>query len=443
MAANVATILEDARAQEMNPKVALLYHLSSEQAINAAYVLSVSIALTPDQLREIVTDVWPASSEQSPASPHQDFITELGRWPVIHKARDGWQITESVANQLAGDFLSKDPDRYVKVHELLVALEESREAFDGDDEWFIQGRIAFYLAGFDSETAVEKFGWAFADPPIMDRVTCRLWLSGLALRQESLLEAHEREIAFFKGFRLYMSSPSRTDALPHFRLVYQGEMNDVYGAIALHLAGVIEKRRDVDQAIDLFETSVAISQKLGLWENEVMARHSLIWALIQRGRKNLDDVVKAHELAEDNLKLATSYKDPVTELWCERTAAITRWLSRESLNPKDRASVEGDASSLAETLMKLETSAIGLGDFETSLLAANDAAGILRDMGDFEGALRYMEKTLGDTASIVGNLAGLRKFGQTAVSIKKLTKDPDYLRRIDRILQRMRERSGW
>lgn len=416
-----------ATAEELGEdwELPLFYAAAGQDVVRAGRALSITIGLPREDLAMLLAELWP--SMEDPAA----VVEELMRWPIAREGPNTVEVVEVLASSLAQDFADESPEEFSRAHELLVALEERNEiADDPDENWFVRGRIAYYLAGLRPVDSVEEFGQLFANAPSSDRVACRVWVTSLVLRQEYLLEDEGRVLAFYRAFRAYVLG-DRQAAREGFEFVLRAAGEDVYTAISLHLLGVVLRRRDPERASRLLQQSIQLSEQLGLLDNELMARNSVIWgnydAACASGavETELQDLLV---LARTNAQRMRAAEAEVGEnlaagVW--RTALVMQWLTdTRNRTQVGRVSRERVAA-LAKQLRRIRNHALTSGDLESAILTTNDAAGILRDFGDYDAALK-------EVAVIIRRLEHWRwlpirvgKLSQTVGSVLARSSDPE------------------
>jgi hypothetical protein len=363
--------------------------VAEPMVIQAAWLLSTVLAINRRDFVDLFVELWPEGAG------HEEAVEEILSWPFAELTGDGYRMSGSAANAFRLDFLNSDELRFRRAHELLATLEASREVVEDPDEtWFIRGRYAYYLAGYDQSRSIQVFGDGFAEPPMLDRTDARMWLSWLAIQQEDLLDEVPRAIAFFRGFRAYVSG-ARKQAREAFDTVLEGDEVDIYQALAAHFAGLLRRRSESETGIRLLRESISLSSGLNLPENEIMARNSLVIALIA---SRDDDVLgEASALGSLNLSRALATQDPHLISWCRTTYVTSVW----SNLTKRHSTVGAQALEIAPSLVaELEAviAEVAHSDPETRLQAANEAASILRDVGAYEQALELLDRTISDAA---------------------------------------------
>ena len=423
MTTQLTELVLDAREEGRDPSLEVFLRIAPEATRRGIWALSIAVALTPPDLAALLRDIW-ADLADADAT-----VERLRTHPFVVVAGQELRVIEPMVGPIAADFAEADAPAFARAHRLLVALEERREnAADPLESWFTRGRIAFYLAGLDPERSVRAFGQVFASPPAFDRVSCRIWVTSLVLRQQPLLTSQARELAFYRGFRLHVTG-HRSEAREAFEAVIQDPQEDEYRAIALHLLGVILRRRDPEKGVALLEESIALSEELGLLDNELLARTSLVWALLSRsgagGEAAKADLGRAHEQGEANLaRLPTDFVDLGLIAGVRFAAVVAHWeWLRRVTNDQARLSAVG--AQLLGVLRHNVEIAHETGDFHELVLAGNFAAQINNDLGNFEAAIEEVEDVVTTVRTLRSPPANVRRLAQTTGTIITRAKDPD------------------
>lgn len=374
-----------------------------------AMLLSVCLSTSKHELQELAVTLW----DDDP-SDLADAVGQVLEAPYVEETASGWRVIESLAPYLARRFLSEDEESFRRAHEVLVEREtrvihelEELESLRTDNEfddltriesWFSQSRLAFYLAGMHSDRSAVKFGEAFESAPSRDVGAARMWLSTLVFRQEPLLGDQARVIAFFRGFRAYVSG-QRTEAKSHFAEIIQGEVGDLYEAIALHLHATSV---DPVNRIDELQKSIELSEQLGLCENEIMARNSLVSAHFTIANKLMalkdernrsaarKDLERALELADLNRRRASRMRESSYHVYTLTQHATAAWLVLQN-RFGNLGAAQQDVQAVLDELSQALAIAESAGLVESSLNALNQRAGVLRDVGRASEALDELE----------------------------------------------------
>ena len=165
------TTVADQANHSLDPVVETF--LSQPPAIvRGGLVLSLSVAVSPTQLRSLVHTIWPDTTLTDAE------VGELLDWPFVLAGELGWSILPAIAKLLSSYFHETDQGHFTTAHELLASMESNRTPVDQLDEWFIRGRTAYYLAGVDPALSSIQFGEVFERAPVVDRTSCRVWLAG-------------------------------------------------------------------------------------------------------------------------------------------------------------------------------------------------------------------------------------------------------------------------
>lgn len=321
---------------------ALFDAIADGPARAAGWTLSLSLGLRPKEIVHVANKVF---GDHDAAGG----LDSLASWSFVERRFEGdglWVIAAPFAPWVRRQFEKADEGRFRLAHTVLLELERGRRDVDLEDPaWMSEVRSAYYEAGIDQESSVHRFIDVFEGAPWGRRHPYRWWVSELALRQAPLLTDHQRELRFFRGFQEYARKdygPART----LFVDVVRGETADPYQAVSLHLLGVIGRRRrqprweaevvtaegeELRAPRQLFEEAIELSQELDLWENEVMARNSLVWELVSQAKATDADRQGLHTLAASLAELneERTRGNPLSQLHlrCLRTTAITTWMA--------------------------------------------------------------------------------------------------------------------
>src|SRR5205823_5471365 len=157
-----------------------------------------------------------------------------------------------------------------------------------------------------------------------------------------------------------------------------------------HLLGAM--LRGTEGAMALLRESVELSARLGIKENEVMARHTLTWALTVQGQSSPKEIrprllEEGFALSRVNRDEADRSGDDYLVAWCARTAAAIEWLRLTDYRTDVSEEARLMAGRLVDALRMARKTALSLGDLETATLAANDAVAIWRDVDAIDFAI--------------------------------------------------------
>lgn len=395
----------------------------------AAMALSVCLASHRDGLHDLVAQLWPGDRETVAAAVDRVLVA-----PFVEETSAGWRINSDFAVPFVQHFIEEDQGAFQQAHEILANRE--REAMSELDtvapdvlemeRWFVQSRLAFYLAGVHADESVEQFGLAFESAPQREQTPARLWLSTLVFRQRPLIGAHTRVIAFFEGFRAYVTG-QRSEALSHLNDVIAGDHEDLYQAIGLHLYAICLYRPS-DRIHDLTK-SVELSERLSLSENAIMARNSLVvahFAMANELRRSGQGYLSqrhlrlAERLSELNLQqaLETSVRGyqayALTEHATVQWAAVAGFDGRSGMTPRAQTLLPTIIGELSEAISVADSQ--GMSD--TALYAINKRASTLRDGGRLAEALSELENAAQRITPFT-SLAVARRLAQTAGSLQR------------------------
>ncbi|MGP3952727.1 hypothetical protein [Streptomyces sp. 7N604] len=414
-----------------------------------AMVLGICLSADREDLLELAGELWSGENSE-PEEPEEleAAVDSLLKAPFVEETASGWRINESLAPRLAARFMRDDEDVFRRAHRILAEREtraiSELELLDQQDDdtfaqmerWFVQSRLAFYLAGVHAGESAQKFGEAFESAPYRDLSAARMWLSTLALRQAPLLEEHARVIEFFQGFRAYVAG-RRDEAALHFSTVIQDDITDLYQAIALHLHAMCAG--DAASRIEKLNKSIQVSEQLGLRENEIMARNSLVSAHFSQANKMngggkltaaRNHLRRAQELADVNRAQARLMRDEAYRIYTLTQYARAAWLLAAGVDGKaaDSASARAVLPDVLDELAEAITISDRVGLSESALRSINQRASVLRDVGRTEEAVDELESSLHRIGPLTSSLP-LRGLAKTAGSMKR-NASPDVKRRI-------------
>jgi tetratricopeptide (TPR) repeat protein len=427
MIAELLRVEERARAAGDDPDVALFEGTVPAEVARLASIVAIAPILPVPALRSISARLWPELEHV------EDDIARLRTLPFVRESPAGLRVVDGFARPLANSFWRRDPHGFREVHKALADREREHEPdSDPDGGWFIRGRIAYYLAGYDSRASVQSFGEMFKWPPVLSRTECRMWLCSLVDRQGYLLSHHEREVTFYRGFAHYVVG-EWSEAWSAFEAVLGRGPSDMYRAIALHLAGRIDRAERPSQGMERLRESVDLSSTLMLTENEIMSRNTLVWSLIAAASGSPARDTKLREadmLARSNARRSRAVGDRGLSMWCARTAVMANWLQLTSLHTTLSPVPSGQVEASMAELLAVRDAATELGDWETVVVAHNDALTIYRDAGRIEEAVELVEDAARRLEWIRIESRQLTRLCQTARSLLHLTKDPPLRTRI-------------
>jgi hypothetical protein len=433
MTATLLEMISGAEDRGENPEIALFSAIADTATVRAARVLSVAIAVPEHVLRNLIVRLWSSENDAD------NGLVGLRLWPMLQEGPNGWwRMAASFRKQVAEEFLASEPGIFRDLHTALIEAELDNNA--EEESWFVKTRIAYYLCGIDSSQAVSEFAASFSTPPVFERTSCRLWLAGLALQQDYLLKGHERELRFLSGFTAYTQG-DRRQARRDFQFVIAGRGQDYFRAVSLHLLGSMERRDHPETALQFIDESIALSHELGVTENEIMARNTSVWTLCDavkdQGQGLEESLRQAQDRARLNLKQADALGDPSLTLWTRRSDAVVEWLLLSGGRRSVQSVSLGRAGEIARTLLDVSLEGLELGELETAVYAANDAACILRDVGQMSEALSVVEHTIDAISWIRGTFPPLDNLGKTTGAIIQRARDSSVRNRAVGILERL------
>jgi len=368
----------------------------------AAMALSVCLASHREGLHDLVAQLWPDDRETVSAAVDKVLLA-----PFVEETSAGWRINSDFAVPFVQHFMEEDQGAFQQAHEILASREREAMSELGSaapdvlemERWFVQSRLAFYLAGVHADESVEQFGLAFESAPQREQTPARLWLSTLVFRQRPLIGTHIRVIAFFEGFRAYVAG-QRSEALSHLNDVIAGDHEDLYQAIGLHLYAICLYKPS-DRIHDLTK-SVELSERLGLSENSIMARNSLVVAhfamaneLRRSGQGSLSQrhLRLAERLSKLNLQQALGTSVRGYQAYALTEHAAVQWALVAGTD--GRGGMTPGAQKLLPVVIGELSDAISVADSQgmsdTALYIINQRASKLRDGGRVTEALSELE----------------------------------------------------
>lgn len=395
----------------------------------ATMALAVCLAARPEDLRDLVTQLWP-DDEASVAAAVDRVLAA----PFVEETAAGWRINGDFVASFVDRFMDEDRNAFQRAHEILASRE--REATRGlsnidpnlleMESWFVQARLAFYLAGVHADESAEQFGLAFQSAPQRELTPARLWLSTLVFRQKPLLGEHARVIAFFEGFRAYVVG-RRSEALSYLNEVIAGDSTDLYQAIGLHLYAICHDRPSA-RIRDLTK-SVELSEQLGLSDNAIMARNSLIVAhlamareLKRSGQSSLSErhLRLAERFSILNLDQARETEVKGYQAYAINEHAIVQWAlvagldGRGGRSPEAQNALSSVLDELSEGVVIADSAALS----DTALFSINQRASVLRDAGHVAAAVSELELSL-DRISPFTDAGVIVRLAKTAGSLQR------------------------
>lgn len=361
---------------------------SSSDAIeqHIGVVLASSISTSEETLREAYE-----RSELRASGDIDSAISRLLDRPFVQRVSEGYKIEDGFRRGLLS--ISSDVETALVAEASEYFLEKERmilgDSAGTEFEWFVRGRIAFYLAAIEPKESTRDFMQAFADAPTVDGPDPKTWLADLALKQETYLGSDARIVKFFEAFRDYKLNRNVAASQGFAELLSDKSDRDLIFAVSEHLWSVLNPD---DERVDVYlRDSVALSVSLGVVENEIMARNTLVFSLISRSGHfdQVDSSVlkEALELAFENFNVADENRNQYFVSWTKSALANLRWLDIS----KDRDVPYETKTSVADELFDEELSLAEefqlRGDLDGALRAYNNAIGIRRDQLKFDDAL--------------------------------------------------------
>lgn len=398
----------------------------------AAQVLATAVAVAESMLATTLRDVF---SVRDP-SVLNAAMTDLLQRPFVERVAEGYRVSEPLAALLRTQFRDEDPESFAAVNRRLLDAERTHFELveDESERWFVRGRISFYLAAIDPEESAESFIETFARPPAGDPGPPRSWLAQLAIRQRDSLQSEPRSLHFFQGFRDYKAGDFAS-ARQHFEEVLVTSERDSLRAIALHLWSVLSDRSPLSEG-NLRE-SVSLSQELGLTENEVMARNTLVFKLVAKGsrsqRSNSPSLREAARLAQTNLQQAENLGDDYLRIWCLSAQAQAVWLSVSDNRQNPGAVDPVLVASLGSNLRTAVAQASAMSDLESAAVAVNASASMYRDRGEYSRAVDEIVDAFDAWRRLEAPTAA-RRWLKTLGSLRSANVDPQTKARASRVI---------
>jgi hypothetical protein len=347
--------------------------VASDAEVCLASVIASAVSCSLTDAIGIAGSVW---NQLDPQDLQQAADALLLRPWIQMSDAGGYWIDEAYASRLRSTQSAEEPDVSRRIAELLIEREgEFGELSEAEAEsWFARGRIAYYFAAIDVPESERLFAETFSTPAGGDSGVQRLWLSGLALRAEQLTE---RVRIFMRGFQEYKRGGAHASR-KSFSVVIESPEADEFRAIALHLWSVGIRNDPVADA--RLQESVSLSRDLGLRENEILARNSLVYSLLEKGRPR-SAVAESSRLAQVNLGEARAMGDDFLIAGCEVALTASRREMRTGRPTDDEMDVE------LKNLHDARDRFLHLGMPESAVGAVNQAACLLRDGGRLSDAI--------------------------------------------------------
>lgn len=360
---------------------------ASPEVRASAQVLAVTLSSSPTRLTELISETWPDLAERSASA-----VETLSTWPFVAASREtDWRIYPGAAESLKNEFREADARAFVALHDRLAVLEDEVAVQEeiAQSRWHARARAAYYRSAVNADDAADRFGESFVTSPPLERSRARAWLGQLVARQRSLLSDQERVVTFFEAFSRYRHERSR--AKPLLETVLASDATDVYQAVALHLYGVIISANNRGEAIAAFRRSVTMSSEVGVPDNEIMARNSLVWAILATTPKTQDARESAFALAEENVARAEAIGENSMIASLRFTAAAIEWVVLTEGNSSVSRRAREAAPRIAAALDAIADSSRAAGDISGAVRALNELASVKRDVGELENSLATLD----------------------------------------------------
>jgi tetratricopeptide (TPR) repeat protein len=429
MSPDLLDILKNARGRR---ELAIFAATAPTVVHLSARLLAVTISSSPTRLRQLMSETWPDLAEAAPAA-----IEQLSAWPfVVAPSEAEWRVYPDIASSLKSEFRHADARAFIAVNDRLTQLEEATAAQDETEQarWQADARAAYYRSAVDQDDAVDRFGASFIASPPLERTRARAWLGELVARQRSMLSSHARVVAFFEAFAIYRHSHKK--AKPLLEVVIASDSVDVYQAVALHLYGVVILQQKRGEAVDAFRRSVAMSLEVGIPDNEIMARNSLAWALVEHGQEHQKTREAALVLAEENVARAETTGEWYLIKATLFTAAAIEWsVLTEARRSRPSQQALQAAPRILASFQAIVEADRDEGDVPSAVRAFNELALVRRDMGALDEALTTLEEAEAWLAGLHGHPSEVDRLVRTAKSIRDRAKSADERKRAQRLRQ--------
>lgn len=377
------TTTDDAANDDVATSLLASFHLLPPGEQRLATVLAVAVSATPDDLARAYEQVWNET-------PDPDTLAAFCRCPLLDDVQGRLRLVSPLDVVVASGFRQEDEARFAEAHRSFAEIEHAHAeelASAGDlQQWVVESRVAYYVLRLSPDDAADKFIDRFDRSPASQRRECRLWLSNLVERYSVISGEPSRIGKFFSAFRFYLVR-DYSRAEPLFEDLLSESRDDKVAAVSFHLLAVCLDRRTYSlRRKDLLTASIALSTKLALRENLLMARNSAVYDELDRARRGDEGAgSRAVALAESNNHLADALTEPVFQTATLRARALARWVI---LAHAPQTSVADD---VLDDLRGAKEAALKCHDLGSWILASVSLAGCLREVGDLPGAAAELE----------------------------------------------------
>lgn len=366
---------------------------ANDLEISAGIILATAISANEEVLRDLLRQKTKETSDA-----FEIAIRRLLSRPFVQRVAEGYRLEESFrfgllrTTEATESSLVWNASNYFLKNE----LEELDSLSDKNDaSWLIEGRIAFYLAAIQPSLSSDEFMSTFEKVPSGFGKAPMTWLADLALRQTVHFGQRNRTVLFFSAFKNYENRkfPYASD---QFRsIIDSSTRDDSILAISEHLWAVINETNPRSFAV--LERSIQISRKLHIYKNEVMARNSLVFALLGRSgskRLRIATLREALDLAAYNYRNVSKLSDSYLELVTRKTLAVANWSWLKETNRSILNISIDDVERLVAEHMDIAELNRDKSNYDDMLDALNQALRVRLEMKDLESSMEIVETAL-------------------------------------------------
>ena len=397
----------------------------------AGLVLAASIAASKEQIQAAMSQV-----ADVPVDELAKALESLINRPFVERVYEGYRLEDSFRQgllELGADgeaaILEKSSQYFLEMENDVLLSEVGTEY-----EWFVRGRIAFYLAAIEPGESLARFIEAFTEPPPDESVDPKSWLADLAIKQEVHLGKSTRIIQFFKAFRDYKLNHWKEASNAFRHIIDTSEEEDLPLAVSEHLWSVINASDD--RSTETLRHSIALSVDISAVENEIMARNTLIFQLFDRSEKLEDRMLileEAKRLAELNHRVSEQWGDDFFIRWTLHALAVATWLYISNGRQDARIVSQHHADQIVTDLFEVVDLFRQEGDLEGAAKAYNNAACLRRDQRNFDEAAEIVERAIRELSWASPPLSA-QSFGKTLGSISKMSPSPSQRAKVNKVL---------
>ncbi|MGL5824084.1 MAG: hypothetical protein ACRCYU_04500, partial [Nocardioides sp.] len=228
---------------------------------------------------------------------------------LVMERNSEWNLVERARQPLL-DELSDMPDIHSRVHALLhtiAADPASRASYDELPRYLVEGPgRAYHGAELSKDHALRRYADIAIHAPVRDQ-----WL-GYRLAQEQqrrqVIPSGAIEIAFLNGMLAYREG-RRIEAIRLLRSVAADDRRRKEVAIAAHIVGRFDGRRQARRAEDLLRKSLDIGGELNNEFHQAQVLHTL-GQLVGRDRKRVSE---AEDLLRKSLDILEELGDEFSQ----------------------------------------------------------------------------------------------------------------------------------